>query len=81
MRNLTVRICNVVVVVTPDYSRLHYNLNLYHFFNITIYKAGGTPFVMLSPLGGLIVVGGPPHGVSQPKKNHFERRPRTVESM
>jgi hypothetical protein len=34
MRNLAVRICNVVA--TPDYSRPQCNLNLYN-FNMTIY--------------------------------------------
>jgi hypothetical protein len=36
---------------------------------------------MLSPLGGLIVVGCPPHGASQPKKNHSKVHARTVGSM
>jgi hypothetical protein len=44
MHNLAVRVCNVVVL--PDYSSPHYDLNLYNII-ITIYKAGGAPFPML----------------------------------
>jgi hypothetical protein len=78
IRNLAVRICNVVA--TPDYSRPQCNLNLYN-FNMTIYKEGEAPFAMLSPLGELIVVGCPPNGISHPKRNHFDRHVRTVGSM
>jgi hypothetical protein len=38
MRNLAVRICNVVG--TPDYSRPQCGSNLYN-INMTIYKVGG----------------------------------------
>jgi hypothetical protein len=38
MRNLAVKICNVVA--TPDYSRPLCSLSLYN-FNMTIYKTGG----------------------------------------
>jgi hypothetical protein len=70
MRNLAVRICNVVE--TADYSRPQCYLNLYK-INMNIFtKHVEAPFAMLSPLGGLIV-GWPPRGVSQPKKNHYDR--------
>jgi hypothetical protein len=38
MRNISVRVCNVVV--TPDFSRPLCSLKLYN-INLTIYKAGG----------------------------------------
>jgi hypothetical protein len=38
MRNLAVRICNVVA--TLDYSHIYFNLNLCN-LNVTIYKVGG----------------------------------------
>jgi hypothetical protein len=73
-RNLAATIGNVVAA--PDYSRPLCNLNLYN-INMTIYKAWEAPFALSSPLGGLIV-GIPPHGVCQPKKNRYASHVRTV---
>jgi hypothetical protein len=77
MRNLAVRICNVVA--TPDYSRPQCNLNLSN-FNMTIYKARGAPLTTFSPLGGvdcrrLSTV------LAKRKRNHSYRPARTVGSM
>jgi hypothetical protein len=51
MRNLAVRICNVVV--TPDYSRPRCNLNLYN-LNVAIYKAGGGSVCHVVAIGRVV---------------------------